>query len=425
MRAWVISLMLLGLANCSKAPTISIPPPVDPVIPELKPGDPKAVFSAELYEPILKPYCNKCHHTESHESLDLSYEYIKEGRIDSFQPERSTIVSKIRDHGHNCWSADCLQDAEELLAGVNALVAVLEEPIGTTFDIKSKTTTFSETSPVSIEADPNDYITMPASSGTGAVNFANMLTDSPDGAIASYVTSPAGGAPKDQGDPTAGTITFTVDIPVAGDYFFWSRVMLPDDDSNEFFVTINNQTLQMISDPSVDQWAWRQLLTQDDEPLPQVLTLPAGPVTVVVQEREGGARFSYGLLTPRIDPNLEQFNTQFYDVAVDISNIVNTEATIIARVWKKAQGEDQAKAIGVKELRMISQQPILVQKIFPLIGDYYDQSHATYSQVSGTFGGPDPAAQLITTGGSLGTTWIGDMATDSLAFGFESLSVAP
>ena len=188
----------------------------------------------------------------------------------------------------------------------------------------------------------------------------------------------------------AGAVTFNFNALTAGTYYAWVRAKLADEDQNEFFVTAGGQTFQAPAETEVtgDGWDWRQLLLNDDDELePQPLTLAAGANEVILQEREGGAKFGYLLLTNREDPNLEIFNEQFYDVEIDISDLAGTPAKIIATVWEKAQGEDQTKAIGVKELRIDSEKKLRIKGIYPQINGFFDSSHATYTYVEGTFGG--------------------------------------
>ncbi len=257
----------------------------------------------------------------------------------------------------------------------------------------------------------------------------NTLTDDPDGAINSYIMAPPGGNPRNQGDAAAGTAAFNIDVLTAGTYFAWIRTKMLDADQNEYFLSDGTNTFQAPAETEStgDAWTWKQLelLNQDDVLEPQPLTLAAGPQTITLQEREGGVKIAYLLITSRTDPNTEIFNTKLYDVAVDISDLVGTNAKIIATVWEKAQGDEQAKAIGVKELRVESDKPLHIKGIYPLINGDFESYHATYSLVDGTFGGSEVRAeQIIQTGAATGTTWLSDYAADKLSFGFDVLEVA-
>lgn len=92
------------------------------------------------------------------------------------------------------------------------------------------------------------------------------------------------GAPKDQGKAT-----YKVNIPSAGTYRFWARTWWYDGCGNSFFLKIGSKPAVVLGqDGTYKKWHWVKGPS---------LSLPAGQVTVVVQNREDGARLDQFLFT--------------------------------------------------------------------------------------------------------------------------------
>ncbi len=87
-------------------------------------------------------------------------------------------------------------------------------------------------------------------------------------------------------DYTTGTLAFTVNAPVAGEYRLWARAIAGDDASNSFFVKVNNDNLGQLSvTPSAD-WRWTRLNWGFLGPVK--VNLVAGSNVVRVQNLEVG-----------------------------------------------------------------------------------------------------------------------------------------
>lgn len=372
-------------------------------------------------------YCTNCHHTENHADLRASHNYFLEnGRFNFDRVASSTTVSRLAG-GHNCWS-DCSANAQELS---DALASWLDAIVADGFQIPEQDvgikalarTPFQDATAHTLVLDPNVYLGGAITEASRTNTWLNPVANANDGSLNSYVVAPAGGGRKGANNATAGTASFQLDIPADGDYYVFTRVMFPDEDQNELFVNDGVNNFILTSEPTTDTWGWRQLMSNNDESLPQPLTLTAGPQTITLREREGGVRVSYLLLSPRPDPNTEILALELFDVEVDISDVAGIPASIVATIWAKAQGEEQNKVIGVKELRIIAEQALTIKGIKPLINGHYELSHSTYTAVDGVFGSPE--GDVITTGGATGSTWLGNMQTDDLGFAFEAIGPAP
>lgn len=95
----------------------------------------------------------------------------------------------------------------------------------------------------------------------------------------------AEGAPKDQG-----RAVYKVNIPSAGTWRFWGRVKWTDGCGNSFFVKIGNNSPAVFGqDGTYGTWHWFKIQAG--------FSLPAGPVTIIVQNREDGSKIDQFLLT--------------------------------------------------------------------------------------------------------------------------------
>lgn len=402
-------------------------------------------YKKNLYESIVEPNCAKCHHTEDNLTLEASHEYMLGSLVSGdendnglivFKAPKQSVFFKRVESNHNCVSENCKVDivesaikkwAEEIeKAGYK-----IEFP---KYDNQTDDVSISQAKPIEISIDASEYAFASAAQATGAGTMATPGSGSGDGKLDQYFESEPLGNPLAQGDAAAGTVEFPVEISTAGTYFLQARMNVPNDNENQMFFIVeqNGQQVFNSSEPtfesSGDAWVWNLVRDQnanDDDDDAAAIALEAGPATIRVQEGTGGTKVSYVVLTTRPDPNLEQFVTQYYDIAVDISKVSGVaNSKIVATIWKKAQEEAEVKAVGVSNLRIQSSKPLKVKGIKPIIGKLFDPSHSTFTVVDTVAGGSDPAKQNIDTGGASGSTWIADFSKDSLGFAFDEIGPA-
>ncbi len=116
-------------------------------------------------------------------------------------------------------------------------------------------------------------------------------------------------------DYTTGTLTFTVNAPVAGEYRVWARTMASDDASNNFSVQVNGVNLVGLQGvtPSAD-WRWTRLNYGFLGPVK--VNLVAGSNVVRVQTLEAGVVLDKLLFTlgQHDLPDLASIQDPFADV---------------------------------------------------------------------------------------------------------------
>lgn len=109
------------------------------------------------------------------------------------------------------------------------------------------------------------------------------------------------GAPGERGPAGRGSITWKLDVPRAGKYWLWGRVLTPTPSDDSFYVTTFTGKREVLP-PSEwhtgthTTWEWTRLNeSTTDKPL--ALDLPAGEVFLQVKVREDGAKLDRLFLT--------------------------------------------------------------------------------------------------------------------------------
>lgn len=98
--------------------------------------------------------------------------------------------------------------------------------------------------------------------------------------------------------PENGRAVYHFDVPRAGTYVVWGRVITEDDDENSFWIRVNGgQWVRWNGIDEDDDWRWR--LVHDDDSGDEVshFTLRAGPNTLEMAYREDGAKMDRFLVT--------------------------------------------------------------------------------------------------------------------------------
>jgi Concanavalin A-like lectin/glucanases superfamily len=114
------------------------------------PSDPSG-FQTNLYTPILKPYCSKCHAPDAptpqapyfaSADINQAYQYAIP-RIDLNAPSSSRFVSRLGVDMHNCWS-NCAANAATMLAAIQAYAGSISATAVDSSLVISKAVTLSQ-----------------------------------------------------------------------------------------------------------------------------------------------------------------------------------------------------------------------------------------------------------------------------------------
>ncbi len=118
-----------------------------------------------------------------------------------------------------------------------------------------------------------------------------------------YVEVPNGPGHDDGGE---GAVRFVFEVPVAGRYAFWGRVLGLNNNDNSLFVSVDEGTEVVWDTPerhaTTDRWVWDPISDRDwssleAPPEPLVMTLEAGRHTLTLRNREDGTRLDRVLVT--------------------------------------------------------------------------------------------------------------------------------
>ncbi len=95
-------------------------------------------------------------------------------------------------------------------------------------------------------------------------------------------------ATSETGPADSGNATYSVNIPSAGSYRFWGRTHWHDGCGNSFFLKIAGKPAVVLGqDGTYQRWHWVKGPT---------VQLPAGALSVVIQNREDGAKIDQFML---------------------------------------------------------------------------------------------------------------------------------
>jgi hypothetical protein len=392
-----------------------------------------ASFKANLYDPLLQPYCSNCHASTFVESdVEKAHlAFLDRAGFDKFAGIEQTLPVKKMHEAHNCWDGSTKTCIDMMTSKMELWLKDLEangyKPKPVVYPNATADVMLSAAAPITLTIPP-EYAFGGVDKATLAAPF-TMATDDVDGAIKSYATSPAGTARANNAN-VAQSITWNLDVKAPGNYFVWARVKTEADTGNEFFFRggANGAATAFIAPVTgKDTWKWAQMMVvqnNQNTANPFMFNVAAaGQTPVAIVFREATAKINQIVLTTKPDFNGDQFTRTFMDIAVPLKVPGVEGAKIIATVWENTV-EEGKRSLGVKELKIESPVPLHVKGIYPLINGIYNTNHGTYTLVDTVAGGPDATKAVITTGGSTASTWLADLKVDKLSFAFDVIEVA-
>jgi mono/diheme cytochrome c family protein len=137
--------------------TIVLEPPLsvrDPGSSKHFPSD-SSLFEATVY-PLLTQYCSGCHASDANlvqspffaengspQAVAIAYEAVKP-KIDLNATSSSRLVVRLRDEFHNCWTTNCTNDANNMLAEIDAFALGVPTDVVNPLFVTSKASTLYE-----------------------------------------------------------------------------------------------------------------------------------------------------------------------------------------------------------------------------------------------------------------------------------------
>jgi hypothetical protein len=124
---WITNWAGVIATNSGREIVLEAPVLRDPGASRNFPDDGGALFGATVY-PLLEQFCSNCHSSGSAvkqqpffaegppsdpDAVEIAYEAAK-AKINLDDPAASRLVVRLRDEFHNCWTASCASDAQDM-----------------------------------------------------------------------------------------------------------------------------------------------------------------------------------------------------------------------------------------------------------------------------------------------------------------------
>ena len=124
---WITNWAGVIATNGGREIVLEAPTLRDPGASRNFPADNGALFGATVY-PLLEQFCSNCHSSGSAikqqpffaegpasdpDAIEVAYEAVK-AKINLDDPAMSRLVVRLRDEFHNCWTASCASDAQDM-----------------------------------------------------------------------------------------------------------------------------------------------------------------------------------------------------------------------------------------------------------------------------------------------------------------------
>jgi hypothetical protein len=365
------------------------------------PKDSATAFGLLLY-PSLKEYCGACHAKVqppffAHDDKKIAHTAIIESlKVDFKNVDNSRIVQRVATDKHQCPADGCEKATKAFTDGINAWI----ERINTDDDNTPKLPVtsglrFSDATDGILKANnPPGVIYLEAEQGTlKAPMVAVAATNAIKG---SYIHTPVGAVNQDNAVTAAtqanlGTLTFQVDIKVAGAYQVFGRVCSPIATTNSFYLRADGGALQTWQFPQTnDDLIWDKADPVVAAGTPISFTLTAGLHTIEVRQRRGRARIDALILTndplispDNVSPGDEQVKKITYDIG-DVSGVPGAKLHVFV-----ADYSANAYIFRNPTIELPQGSKVKVKNMKLLINNKYLPQHATYTVVDTEVAGPE------------------------------------
>jgi hypothetical protein len=397
--------------------------------------DPKDSVTASGLElhPQLKEYCGECHGTNrpplfAQDDKKLAHDAILESKkVDFKNVENSRIVQRVAIDKHQCKDEVCTAAAKAFTDGINAWIAKInaeEEGPALPFTTNLK---FSDATDGTLKADnPPGVIYLEAEKGTVKAPMVAVAATNAIGG--SYIHTPVGAINQDNAVTAAtqaalGTLTFQIDVKVAGTYQVFGRVGSPIATTNSFYIKADAGALQTWQFPQTnDDLIWDKADPVVAAGTPISFNLTAGAHTFEVRQRRGRARIDALILTndpllnpDSVSPGDEAVKKLSYDIG-DISGVPGAKLHVFV-----ADYSANAYIFRNPTVELPDGAKIKVKNMKLLINGKYLPQHATYTVVDTEATGPE---KVLSTSALVALKDKGN-AEDEFSFEFEILAKVP
>jgi hypothetical protein len=111
-----------------------------------------------------------------------------------------------------------------------------------------------------------------------------------------YIWTPDGSGTYFNPSENAGYAEYTFEVPTAGDYVIWGRVLAINGNNDSLFVSVDDGNYSLWDTKRSRNWTWDQVSDRNIAD-PVVYKLQAGKHTFIIKQREDGTKIDKILIT--------------------------------------------------------------------------------------------------------------------------------
>ena len=367
-------------------------------------------FASSVYPLSVKWCAGGCHDTvqaPSFASDDVKASHdalLTTQKVDFKVVERSRIVLRVSEDNHNCPAEGCEIATKELIRAINIWEkSVVDSGTDGVGSIVTPTLTLADATGTKKDLGlPSGTFLFEAESGTlKAPMVALPVADAGGGMV---IHTPAGSGSQNnittaETQATLGSVTFDLDVAVAGNYRVLGKLNAPANANSSFYLKLDQRPL-LLWDFAANQAAYTFDVADAVQGVgtAHLLNLTPGKHKIEVRQREEQSKLDTMIISndTELDPTMvKAIPRDMKTLAFDIS-----EKTGIPGAKLKVDVIDYSKnGYLLKNLSMeVPASKIRVKGIKLLVNGVYLPQHATFSGVDATVtspGGPLSGASLV------------------------------
>ena len=379
-------------------------------IDDVKEAKSVAAFASSVYPLSVKWCAGGCHDTVQapvFASVDIKSSHdalLTTQKVDFKAVERSRIVLRVSEDNHNCPAEGCEVATKAFISAINLWEkSAVESGTDSVGSIVTPSLTLGDA--VGTKKDlglPPGTFLFEAESGTlKAPMVALPVADASGGMV---VHTPAGAGSQTnittaETQATLGSVTFDLDVSVAGNYRILGKVNAPATANSSFYLKLDQKPL-LLWDFAANQAAYTYDIADAVQGVgtAHILNLTPGKHKVEVRQREEQTKLDTMIVTndTELDPTMVKATPRdMKTLAFDIS-----EKTGIPGAKLKVDVIDYSKnGYLLKNLSIdVPAGKIHIKGIKLLVNGVYLPQHATFSGVDASVaspGGPLSSASLV------------------------------
>ena len=249
-------------------------------------------FKEDLH-PFIEKSCGGCHGKETSplfatdKAEDVMHLLIDREILNCHDSSDSRIVTRLIEEKHNCPS-DCDEDGEEMKNLIDDWLDSFDSNCEVEKDARE--TAVSEV--ITDSLSKGTLVTIPAGAPGFVLQMASSaVVDNGQFSIAQGTDDDGNPVAETDGVPTIlrypangnqdSTATFNINVETAGDYYVWTRMSVPNDNS-ALQISIDGGANQPWNMPTLDAYAWNIASADEDGLNVYTYPLTAGAHTVAI-----------------------------------------------------------------------------------------------------------------------------------------------